>query len=480
MQDIRKPYSRSKSNRGQEIRKRVEEFETHHYEDSPAQSGEELYDEDPVQIPIKKSFKERRNIDKMEMFPSRGRRAYDKGEETYGRRESDDIVYHDPRTRYEKKRQSLGTLAFIAALLLLVVGGGLLTFVFNRATVTIVPKHEDLVDFRKTIMFATPAADTANTISFVVATTSLAKEKTLPLSETKRVEAKASGKIIIYNNYSGESQRLIKNTRFESSTGKIYRINQSVEVPGKSGSTPGSVEVTVYADGFGAEYNSAPDDFTIPGFRGTPQYTGFYARSNGPITGGASGTASLAALSDINAAKDELAIELAQDIKKALGKEKKEGHVGLYSAIDVVYEDNEAALLRGETSTYRVTATGYLMFANASELAQSVAQSVRDYSGEAVRLDHTDRLTFTRKDTDRIKDMTSLEMLVEGSPRVVFLTDAEALKALVAGKKRSEFTSLMKGIPSIEGAEISFSPLWLSTFPVETSKINVIESLPKR
>lgn len=474
MQDIRKPYSRSKSNR--EIGKRVEEFENHHYEDS------EAYEEaEPVHIPVKKSFRERRNIDQMDMFPARGRRAYDKGEAHFGRRAADDIVYHDPRTRYERKRQSMGTLAFIAAVLLVVIGGSLLTFMFNRATITIVPKHEDLTDFRKTITFAVPELDTDTTVSFVVATTSLSKQKTLALSETKKVEAKSSGKIIIYNTYSTEPQRLIKNTRFESPEGKIYRINQSVVVPGKTADKPGSVEVVIYADSFGAEYNSAPTDFTIPGFKGTPQYTGFYARSNGPITGGASGSASLASISDINAAKDELALELARDLKNILTKEKRGGYVGLYSAIDVVYEDNEEALLRGETSTYQVTATGYLMFAEGSELARSVAQSaVREYKDEPVRLDHTDKIVFTKKDADRVPEKQTLDILTEGSPRVVFLTDANSLKALMAGKKRTEFVELMKGIPSVESAEISFSPLWLSTFPIETSKINVVESLPRR
>jgi hypothetical protein len=142
--------------------------------------------------------------------------------------------------------------------------------------------------------------------------------------------------------------------------------------------------------------------------------------------------------------------------------------------------DNEQALLQGSTSVYEVTATGYLMFAKGDELAHSVAQAVRDYKDADVRLDDTDKLSYSRKDADRLSQVQSLDILVEGSPRVVFLTDEAALKALVAGKKRSEFTSLMKGIDSIIGAEISFSPLWLSTFPEDVTKISIVESLPKR
>lgn len=461
MQDIRKPYSRSKSSRDLNLSKKVEAFESHDYE-------EDVYEDEPVQIPVKRGFKERRNIEQMEMFPSRTRHA------------DDGIVYRDPRTRYESRKQSIGTLIFIGVLAFLIGGGSLMTFVFNKATVTITPKHQDITDFRKAITFAAASSDTDETVLFTVATSSLSKEKTLSLSETKKVEAKASGKILIYNAYSSDPQRLIKNTRFASSAGKIYRINQSVVVPGKKGTTPGSVEVTVYADDFGADYNSAPTDFTIPGFAGTPQFAGFYARSNGPLTGGASGNASLASISDINAAKDELALFLAQKLKESLAKEVRAGYVGLYSAVDIVYEDNEQELLSGQTSVYKVKATGYLMFAKQDELAKVVAQSMREYNGEDVRLDYTDKLSFTKKDTDHVAQAPSLEILVEGAPRVVFLTNEDSLRSLVAGKKRSDFTSLMRGVNSIEGAEISFSPLWLSTFPSEVSKIDVVESLPKR
>jgi hypothetical protein len=475
MQDIRKPYSRSRSSRDRDIRTRVEEFEEHNYHDEPVE------DEGPVEIPVKKTFRERRNIDQMEMYPARGRRAsdYDDGIRA-GRRTDDPVVYRDPRTRYERRSQSVGTLAFILTLLIIIIGGSLLTFVFNKATITLVPKHTDLNDFRKTVAFAQAGTDTEGTVLYRVATTSISKTKELTLSEKKSVQSKASGKIVIYNNYSTDPQRLIKNTRFESASGKIYRIANSVTVPGKNGSTPGSIEVTVYADSYGTEYNGSATDFTIPGFKGTPQYAGFYARSNGPLTGGASGNVSSASLADINAAKDELAIELAQDIKDNLGKMKEAGYVGLYSALDIVYEDNENDLLAGTTSTFRMTATGYLMLAKGDELAQTVAQDVRDYKGEPVRLDDTDKLVYTRKDADRLSQVQSLDVLIEGSPRVVFLTDEEALKAQVAGKPRADFATVMKGVSSVEGAEIGFFPMWLSTFPKETSKIDVVESLPKR
>ena len=92
----------------------------------------------------------------------------------------------------------------------------------------------------------------------------------------KEIERRASGKIIVFNNYSTNSQRLIARTRFETLEGKIYRIRDAVVVPGISDKdgrkTPGSIEVTVFADEPGEEYNIGYTDFTKN--NGWPNSTG--------------------------------------------------------------------------------------------------------------------------------------------------------------------------------------------------------------
>jgi hypothetical protein len=477
MHDIRKPFTRSSSNPHRDLNSRVEQFETRSYE-------EESYEErgrGPVQIPVKRT---RRNLQDMDMYP---------------RRRMDDVRYEDEEVQYEDEREErggrreddrrapvrrarrdsqLGTWIFIIVVVVLAIGAGLLTYVFNSATVTIVPKYKDVTDLNKTITFSQKVG-TAD-VPYIIATTTLSKSKTLSLSESRKVESKASGKVVIYNNYDSAEQKLIKNTRLESASGKIYRINQSITVPGKKGDTPGSVEVTVFADSNGTTYNSDPTDFTIPGFKGTPREKSFYGRSKGAITGGSSGNVSSASLSDINAAKDELAIELAQEIKSSLMKIEKEGYIGLYSASEITYDDNEAEILKGKTGTYEVTATGYLILADAGKLSSSIARDLRDYANEEVRLGYAETLVYTRKDTDHIASSTSLSILTQGKPRIIWVTNKDSIKEAVKDKKRDEFKPIMKGLTTVVGAEINFSPLWLSSFPDDLTKINVVESLPKR
>lgn len=467
MQDIRKPYTRSRSSN--DLQSRVEQFEAARYR-------RDGYDEDPVQIPVKRK---RRDITEMDMYPTRrgGREEdlYDDEEETDERRP----LQRDTRVRYPKKRTSLSTVGFIFVVIALVIGVSLYTYVFDSATITIVPKYKDITEVKQAFLFSKEGT-TGTGIPFAVSSTSLSRTKTLTLSESRKVEAKASGKITVYNNYDSAPQKLIKNTRFESSKGKIYRINQSIEIPGKKGTVPGTIDVMIYADSNGADYNIESSNFTIPGFKGTSRESGFYAKTKTPIAGGASGNMSLASLSDLNAAKDSLALELDKAILEESKKIKKEGYIPMYSTTEVTYEDNESEILSGATGVYKVTATAHVMFANSAKLAEALAKTFGDYDNAPVRLAYADTLTYTRKENEHIHGGDSLSIFIEGKPRVVWESNIESIKELVKGNGRDEFKPLMKTIDSIESAEISFSPMWLSHFPSDISKLVVIESLPKR
>ncbi len=469
MQDIRKPYTRSRSSN--DLQSRVEQFEAARYR-------REEYDDDPVRIPVKKT---RRDLSSMDMYPRRNREEdlyEDISEDDGGPRLPPRREIRAPRQ--VRRRSSISTLMFIVVMIFLIVGVSLYTYVFDSATITIIPKYKDVASISQPFLFTKEGGTSTASIPFVIDSTSITKTKTLTLSESRKVESKASGKITVYNNYDSNPQKLIKNTRFESSKGKIYRINQSIEVPGKKGSTPGSVEVTIYADSNGAEYNIDEATFSIPGFKGTVRENTFYAKSKGKITGGASGAMALASLSDLNAAKDSMAIELDKEIRSEIQKVKRDGYIPMYSAVEVTYEDNESEVLQGMTGVYKVTATGNLMLAKGSKLAESIAKTLGDYDNAPVRLTSTENVTFTRKDSDHVTSSSTISILVEGKPRVVWESDADAIKEMVRGKSRSDFKPLMKTVNSIESAEISFSPMWLSHFPSDLTKLVVKESLPKR
>src|SRR3989344_1158856 len=153
-----------------------------------------------------------------------------------------------------------------------------LSYMFSKATITITPKSQNLI-LKENL---SASKDSASTLPFDLVIISGEESKEIQTTEQKDIFQKAKGVVVIYNAFSSSPQMLSIDTRLEGSNGKLYKTETKTVVPGKSkAGVPGSVEVKIYANEPGVEYNSAPLDFKILGFKGTSKYAGFYARSKG-------------------------------------------------------------------------------------------------------------------------------------------------------------------------------------------------------
>ncbi len=220
-----------------------------------------------------------------------------------------------------KKRNKLAYYGgWAAAVVILVVIIRLVTFA--EASVTIKPKEQTASVEEK--LTASKDTEAKEAIPFEVLKITGKSEKKIKASSEETVEKKASGEIVIFNKHSSNPQVLIQNTRFETPEGLIFRTNQSVTVPGtqeKDGEIiPGQVRVKVFADKTGEKYNIGLTDFTVPGFKGLPQFKNFFARSASEMTGGFSGKMRTVDPETLEAARKELQQGLEVSLKeKALG-----------------------------------------------------------------------------------------------------------------------------------------------------------------
>jgi len=163
-----------------------------------------------------------------------------------------------------------------------------LSFLFSKAEVLVNQKTEDVI-----LNENLSAGKDSNTgLPFNLMIISDEENKILQATGEKDVTETATGAVLIFNASSSAPQPLNIDTRLEGSNGKVYKTQNKTVVPGMSkDGTPGSMEVKIYGAAAGADYNSAPLDFKILGFKGTPKYSKFYARSKGAITGGFVGKA---------------------------------------------------------------------------------------------------------------------------------------------------------------------------------------------
>jgi len=374
------------------------------------------------------------------------------------------------KKRSEKRGSKFGIwlIAGAAVLVLLIVA----VFVFSGATVTIEPRQKNIkVDIE---------AVAKNSGELAYETIAVGGVKTVYLQATgeSKVEKKASGTIIVYNNYSSAPQRLIKNTRFETPTGLVYRIDKSIIVPGtrvESGKTiPGSVETTVFADLPGPNYNIGLNDFTVPGFKGTPRYEGFYARSKTTMAGGFIGNVPTAPEDKMNEAYASAEAELKQELTQKINAQKPDTFVWYPSAL--LFESVRQVPTAGTGSmiALSVNANSTAVVFSKSVLSNYIAEhSVIDYDKEPVSIDKLGDLIFTPRFSAEANVGDPIPFSLTGDATIIWQFDSAQLKSDLAGKNKKDIFSIIANYRGVARVSAVIRPFWKSQFPDNPNKIKI-------
>lgn len=360
--------------------------------------------------------------------------------------------------------------------LALVVLGALLLVAFRPTSVTITPRSQAVL-FDSTAQFTTyPAAVAATgTLAFTLQTVTLEDSQVVATSGTEHVEEKARGTLTIYNEYSMQPVKLIANTRFETPEGLVFRIAEEVQVPGKKGSTPGELVVTVIADKAGEEYNVGPiARFTLPGLKTTPSmYSGVYARSSSAMTGGFVGEQPAAAAADVSAARAEIRMRLQEKVREAIAAHNTETSVAFADLATVSFESMPHSAEAGGGARIHERARIELPVFDTAGFAAIVAESVAaDAESGDVSLQNTDALTV-RRDPSTTSNTAPIQFTIEGRALLVWHIDTPELAAALAGRDEGAFQAIVEGFPGVEKAEARIEPFWKNTFPEDSSAIKV-------
>ena len=375
----------------------------------------------------------------------------------------------------EKTKKSRFLFKLIISFLILILLGAFGYVALNRvstAAINISPYKETLaIDSR----LRARANTTADGLSFEIAQLSAEESGLVTATGITSGGQKASGKITVYNNYGSAPQKLIANTRFQTSDGKVYRIKGAISVPGM-----GVLEATVYANQAGEEYNIGPSDFTLPGLKGGPRFEKVFAKSKSAMSGGSSGNARVVKKEDIDSARTAVNEKLKNRLTEMFSKQKPEGYVLFANAVKIEYAENPDNPKVGDSSSRSMafktkgSATGYLFKKDA--LAKALAE---DNSGDLkkapkndpIMVDNIESLDFNLISTDaKNKEIT---VRLKGNANFVWVVDAAKLLEEIINYKGKDYTSVFQNYPSIEKAAIVQSPKWWPRFPKDKSKIKI-------
>lgn len=368
-----------------------------------------------------------------------------------------------------------GVWGFAALVVLIIIGIGA-SVLFAGATVTVTPRTQSFQ-----IDTTAPASQepTVGALYYETVTVTDEVSETVPATGEEFVETRASGQIIIYNTFSSAPQQLVENTRFQTEDGLVYRIRDDVVVPGMEGSgddaTPGSLEVTVYADEPGADYNIGLTDFTIPGFEGQPQFFKFFARSKTPMVGGFSGTQKVVDPTEAETVRATLRESLRAQLRDLAGGKVPTGSFIVEGSEQVAFESvvaeaREDAPADEATLTERGTLTAYVV--DRATLASFVAeQSIGTYDGAPVVIQ--DQATMNVTISPAAGTSSSATVAFRGDGTLEWTFDSVRLAEEFAGKRKNEAQMVLASYPAIDDAVINLRPFWKRSFPNNPERITI-------
>ncbi|MFA5925499.1 MAG: hypothetical protein WC831_01065 [Parcubacteria group bacterium] len=301
------------------------------------------------------------------------------------------------------------------------------------------------------------------------------KSRDFNATGSKNGGGKATGKVVIYNEFSSDDQPLVSTTRLETADGKIFRIKKSVIVPGmtKVGSEtkPGAIEVDVAADKAGKDFNIEPADFKIPGFEGGPKYDKFYAKSSKAMSGGSEGETLIVSAQDIEKAKEQLVAEAEKKAIEGISRNLPSGKKIFEDSVvteTVSAAPSESAGTEAEKFTYAVKVKAQTLSFSDDDVRQVVEAEISK-QGQLVNFNNS--ITYVLSE-EKLKE-GEIKFGAKADFGVASAVDIENFKRGILGKKASEINSLAETYPAILKADISFWPFFVSRVPMSEKRVEI-------
>lgn len=400
-------------------------------------------------------------------------------------RENEDLNISSVPVKDGRKESKKKYIALISVVVVLIISVFTLSAFLSKTTLTVFPEfNEPTVNAE----FTAYPDKREGTLSYEVITLDETGETQVQASGQENVETQASGFIEIIKTTPG-SERLIKNTRFRSTDGLVFRVQESVVVPGAIKDTtgtlvPGTIRAEVFADTTGQEYNlPANTKFDVPGFKEsnlTELYNAIYAVNRDPIAGGFKGPKFIINDNELSTARQSLQLKLRDTLLAKIETSKPAGFITFPSSVSFTYEAMPTVSYGENLVTIKEKAVLQMPLFKQSDFAAFLAkETVPTYNREPVRIVDSKALEFSYIDlnmnSSNLANQTSLVFKIVGKPVIVSEFNVEQLQKDLAGKSKTSISTVLTAHPGIKSARVSSKPFWRRSFPEDPTNIVVVE-----
>lgn len=218
-------------------------------------------------------------------------------------------------------KQALFTLILVSVLLLLAIAyialPGATVYITPRSSVLDTTFNVSFLDFGKNRdVFENNTSNTIAIPTYPVRPPEITK-KSIHYATGKIFKGQNASGIIIVTNLSNAPWDLSANTRFQTDSGLVFRIQEPVRIPAARANVPGTYNVAVVADAFdasgqviGERGNIGPTKFFLPGLKNSENRKKLYGESKSGMTGGITQTVKMVSKEDVEAATQTVKKEL--------------------------------------------------------------------------------------------------------------------------------------------------------------------------
>lgn len=307
-----------------------------------------------------------------------------------------------------------------------------------------------------------------------------AYEQEFSTTGQEQIEEYATGTIRVFNEYSSAPQTLVENTRFVSNDGLIFRTSQTLVIPGaqiqEGRIIASSTAVSVRAAEPGEKYNIGSSTFSIPGFAGTPKFTGFYGKSDQPMEGGYKGTAQIATKQDLEKAQEALKAAVSGRAADALRAKIPSGYI---LAPDGLVEEIPNLTLSVEEGDRAEKFQGSILtIARALVMRQADLDAVIDgyftyeYAAiQGVQLLPSREITYLFSNRNFGDGKFTIELVVKQA--LGGRIDIDSIRSAIQGNTEEQLRAYFAAYPGLDRAEIRFWPFWVHEVPSNEERVFV-------
>ncbi len=353
---------------------------------------------------------------------------------------------------------------------------GILLLIALRGTSVSVEPRVHTVVFDETSRFTAYPQTTASAgmLTYTTHTVEIEDSEPVVSSGTVRVEERASGTITVFNDFQSSPVRLIKNTRFETADGLIFRALSDISVPGKSGTTPGQVSVSVVADQVGEQYNIQSMRLNVPGLRGSAEYDKVYAQVTMPFSGGFNGERPAIEEGALAGARTAVRGRLEQKIRESITALSQEGVITFPELAQVTFTSLPTTSEGGTNANIREKATALVPLLPADSFALAVARTVSaEAEGASIRLVGLNDYGGLLVSASSTPGVDPILFQLTGQAMLIWEVNASELAQALAGRDQSAFQTIVTGFPGIQSATALIEPFWSSSFPGDANRIRI-------